>query len=262
MPPIGDNTFDQFSRGFERWLSQPRPIGNPKDSQAPTYPIERDLNYAATRLSSLGMSALEGDTKIDWPAIVPENLADLETIQKDVEALPVSEEQKEKYRAYISESRAVWEKMRSLPVASDGHLGFRKQVLSSFRFLADVYGFRLVDSTPIKVRYESPGLFVELEYSPECPELTFGLGNLAKAESSSHLFSLDDFFYWSGLGSFFDYGRFDLQSRDGVAALLTWAAQLIRDHAGPVLRNESGAFQLLVVKQRERELGLAGEMNR
>lgn len=261
MTKSGDNLSVQFSSVFERWKALPRPIGNLKDNQAPTYPVELDLDHVVRYLLGLGNEAVEEDTRIDWPRVVPEYLADLEAIEKNVDALPISEEQKEKYQGYVSECRAVLEKMCSLPVPSEGHLGFRKQVLSSFRFLEDAYGFRVTEATPIKVRYESPDLFVELEYSPECPELAFGLGELTDVESSSHLFSLDDFLYWAGLGSFFNYSRFDLQSRDGVAAFVMWAAQLIKDHAGPVLQNEPSAFRMMVAKQREREQGLAEGTN-
>jgi len=254
MTAVRDDLFNRFSHSFERCKNLARPTGNLTDAQAPTYPIELALDHIASHLLAVGNDAAGSSTKIDWPKIVPENLADLDAVQTSLDSLAITEGQKAPFRSYISECRALWEQMRSLPVPPEGHLGFRKAALDYFQFL-EAYGFQVTESTPIRVRYQSATLFVELEYSLECPELTFSLGNLPEG-GGSHLFSLDDFLYAAGLGLSFNYGRFNLESRSGVKALLDWAAQFIKDHAQSVLRNESGSFQLILAKQNEREQAL------
>jgi hypothetical protein len=212
-----------------------------------------------SHLSSVGADALRRNTKIDWPKIVPEYLADFDAIEREIEATPIPEERKQIYRDYISECRSVWEKMALLPVPAEGHLGFRKEVQSRFRFLEAGYNFQVTQATPIMVRYESPYSYVELYYSPNCPAIAFQLGRLPQPKEGEVWFSLDDIAYWADLGLQFDYSQFDLESRQGIRDFVASAAGIIQHHADPVLRNNASAWESLAAKQVRREQLLASE---
>jgi hypothetical protein len=244
--------FLEFAKAFERWRWLLPPREDLRNSKGPTYQIDLDLDHEVSSLASVGGKALKGDTRPDWPKIVPEHLADLDKIERNIDEASISVERKRSYKDYVSQCRLVWEKIALLPVPPEGHLGFRKGVVSSFRFLEDTYGFRLTQCTPIKVRYESPELFLELNHSPQAPELSLELGDL-RHEAEQHSFSLDDILHWAGLGLRFDYARFDLERRDDVASFLEAVAQLLRDCANSLLRNDRSSFDTLLLKQGERE---------
>ena len=80
MTAVRDDLFNRFSHSFERWKNLARPTGNLTDAQAPTYPIELALDHIASHLLAVGNDAAGSSTKIDWPKIVPENLADLDAV--------------------------------------------------------------------------------------------------------------------------------------------------------------------------------------
>jgi hypothetical protein len=251
--------FREFSEAFERWRWLLPPIGNLRDSKRLTYPIELDLDHEVSSLSGVGGDALRGNTKPDWQKIAPEYLANLNTIERNVDAAPIPEERKKKYRDYISECRLLWKKISLLPVPAEGHLGFRRCVLDNFSFLEKQYGFRVTETTPIRVCYASTELLVELTHAPGAPELSLGFGRLGKGEDQPPSFSLDDLMYWAGLGLRFDYARFNLESKDGLADFIASAAQILQQYAGPILRNEPSCFHTLLTKQAERERRLSDE---
>lgn len=250
--------FREFSRTFEHWKWLVPPVGDLHDNERPTYGIELDLDHEMSALESVGSRALRGDTMPDWPAIVPKYLADLEAIVRRVESASIPEPDKEKYKTYIAECRAVWEKISFLPVPVDGHLGFRGRVLEEFQFLENPFHFRVVQTTPIMVRYESSELFVTLRYSPRAPYLSLELGRLREDQPR---FSVDDLWHWAGLGLQFDYDRFDLESRNGLANFVAAIARFVQNHAALLLRNDSASFDCLIAKQAERErlIGSEGE---
>jgi hypothetical protein len=254
------DAFREFSEAFQRWQWLLPPIGDLRNPNSPTYPIELDLDHAVSSLASVGKRALEGDTRADWPAIVPEYLADLNAVERNVVAAAVPVERKRKYEAYISECRSVWQKISLLPVPADGHLGFRKYVLSNFRFLEELHEFHVTESSPIKVRYESNHVFVELNFSPRAPELTFEFGNLTKADKPPKSFSLDDLAYWAGVGLRFDYDRFQLDSSVNLAEFIESVARFVERHGWSVLSNNPHSRDFLAAKQAERERRIAEEM--
>jgi hypothetical protein len=254
------DAFHEFSMAYQHWQWLVPPIGDLRNTNAPTYQIELDLDHEVSSLASVGKRALEGDTQPDWQKIVPGYLADLSAIERSVAVAAIPDERKRMYEDYISECRAVWLKIGLLPVPADGHLGFRKYVLSSFRFLEELHGFRVTETSPIKVRYESNQLFIELKYSPRAPELGLDFGNLVKAEKPPKSFSLDDLAYWAGLGLRFDYSRFDLESRDGVEHFVGDIATFFKLNADSILSNDPNAFNSLFASQKERDLRLAQEV--
>jgi hypothetical protein len=144
-------------------------------------------------------------------------------------------------------------------VPAEGHLGFRRYVFANFLFLEKRYGFQVIETTPIRVRYASSELFMDITHAPEAPELSLELGRLGTVEDNKPSFSLDDLTYWAGLGLRFDYARFDLESKDGLEGFVATAAQFLQQHADPILRNESSSFHSLLAKQAERERHLSDE---
>jgi hypothetical protein len=253
------DAFREFSEAFQHWQWLLPPIGDLRNPNAPTYPIELDLDHELSSLASVGKRALEGDTKPDWPKIVPGYLAHLHAIERNVAAAAIPDERKRKYENYISECRSVWQKISRLPVPADGHLGFRKYVLSSFRFLEESHEFRVTETSPIKVRYESNQLFIELNYSPRAPELGFELGSLVNAKELPQSFSLDDLAYWAGFGLRFDYDHFQLDSPTGLAEFIVNVARFVEQHARPLLSNDLRSLDSLAAKQAERERRIAEE---
>ncbi len=102
------------------------------------------------------------------------------------------------------------------------------------------------------VRFSSGKVSVNLTYWPESPEGSVEV-EVREAGGVNADFFLDDFGFAAGLGTVFDYGRFDLRAARGVSSFLQAAAALLRVQGDAVLRGDSAAVLALRTVAEERE---------
>ena len=118
-------------------------------------------------------------------------------------------------------------------------LRFAESVLEAFRFLTNEFGFRVTESTPTHVRYESRSLFLNFYHERLSYEIYVDLGRLADPEERRYeladvLGALADL---EGQGTFFQASE-----RERVAHCVRKIADLVKAHYVPALRNEPGAL--------------------
>ena len=148
--------------------------------------------------------------------------------------------------------RQVGGHVRSVePDPQRAKLGFREAVLSSFKFLAEL-GLRLVDDNMTSVRYESPGVFINIYHGRASYEMNVEIGRLADAKKSLSIGSIVD---WAGAYKTEKFGqrmKFQVSTREGVQELVPKLAALVREYAVALLRNEDRAWGAALDSQRRR----------
>jgi hypothetical protein len=246
-----ESDLKDFAESYGRWLKLSRPTRNVENVLAPIHVFEVDLDHTVSDLVSIGRRTLEKPTQFDYAKIVPQYLEDIDRLEAKLDTLNVPDWERNNYRTYLGECRRVWEKMKQLKTTPDGHLGFRGTVLRSFEFLQVDYHFLVVDTTPIKVRFESKVVYLELFYSPDAPVLSFTIGRIGTDPDGTLV--LDDIFYVANHEISFDYSKFDLQTEKGVVSFIWQAADLVRNNAEGLLRGDPSAFRLLEDMAAERE---------
>ena len=158
--------------------------------------------------------------------------------------------------------RALVHLLGSLPVSLEGYLGFRRSALSAFRFLTDEYGFSVSETSPISVRFESEALHFELSHSPDYPMLSLRVGRREIGGDSHIGFSLDDFYYATGMGIAFEYDSYDMLDSSGIEKFLCTAALIVRTRGHLLLSGDVVAFRLLRGYADERERAFIELMER
>lgn len=222
--------------------------------------LEIDVVHMIDDIRVLVSAIRESPTKFDYPKIACERLKDVEVASARIESAFLPAAEASAYREFIAVSRHLLDVMSSLPVPEEGHLGFRRAVLIDFDFLRADFGFNLVDSSPVSVQFVSDAVEVELQYSPQLPELTLEVVVPTVREWSP--FRLDDFFYSAGLGLSFPYECFDLLTESGLAVFIDKIATFIKINAVSVLQGDQKASHSLAAKAREREEAYCSQMAR
>lgn len=240
--------FEAFERSYSRWLGITQPVAKTGDLWAQSLYVE--LDHVVTHIRTIATRARSRSTDTDYERIADVNISEIAALGSAVKnAASLTNREKEEFTHYLEECGTVWQAIRILPVPVEGYLGFRRSVLSSFGFLENEFGFRMVASSPISVRYESQYLSIELLHSPQCPELSFSLSRLDDGAD----YVLDDIAYRATGQCRFQYEQFNLCSADGTEQFVKAAAQVIRKYAGDILQAGPDSLQSLRLAAEERE---------
>lgn len=256
-----ETQFEAFRHKYEAWRDSTQNLPLKRDRVAKGS-SELELDHLIDYVQPIAAAAAERSTQFDYPKVAREYLQDLEKIQKQLGSASLGGSGRQVYLSYLTEFRHLLTDLGALPVPTEGHLGFRGHALQAFRFLIDEHGFEVGETSPISVRFTSDAMFVALSYSPECPMDSVLVGRRTGEETPVSGFILDDFAYVDGLGVLFDYERFDLRDKGGVAKFLETAASLIRRRGGSVLNGEEEALRGLQRNADEREQAYIKMMER
>lgn len=260
MMMTAEEQFDLFRREYDLWHRQTQALPLRLDRRlAGRDTFEIDLDHLIDYVQPIFAAAIRRSTQFDYPKVANEYLHDLNQIREELDSASFGDADRKAYSEYLMEFHNLLSQLGSLPVPSEGHLGFRKQALQAFRFLIDEYGFAISDTSPIAVRFTARSIFVNLSHSPECPMDSVLIGKTDNEELNSS-FILDDFAYVAGLGLLFDYGRYDLQDPHGIADFLRTAATLIHHYGDSLLKGSAEAFSEFQGKADERERSYIGMM--
>lgn len=254
--------FEVFAKAFRTWQERTHAVPFRRDRSMAKGAFELDLDHVIDYLLPVLSAAAEGSAQFDYPKVASEYLRDLNLIRGELENAPLSDADRQSYADYLAEFQHLLRTLGSLPVPSEGYLGFRKHALKAFQFLIDEYGFEVAETSPITVRFTTDAVFVRLSYSPDCPMDSVLVGGCTSAEPALSGFILDDFAYAAGEGVLFDYGRFDLRSSVGVADFLGAASALVHGLGGPVLKGSTEALQAFQATADERERSYIEMMER
>ena len=130
-------------------------------------------------------------------------------------------------------------------------LGFARAVEQEFRFLVAEHGFDVVQVDVTLVRYESRNVFVNVYHGRRSYEINVELGRLD--DPHAHRYGLRDVLV-ALLGVPTWPNAYFLQSsnRDGVQWCVATAADLVKQHYGPVLRGDATALARVAESTSER----------
>ena len=257
-----EEQFEVFGRAYTAWQSHTQALPFRRNRALPRGAFELDLDHLIDYVQPIMAAAAECSTKFDYAKVVGEYLHDLELTKAKLESTQPGESDRRAYVEYLTECRNVLSKLGSLPVPPEGHLGFRRSALQTFRFLIDEYGFKVAETSPISVRYTTTAMFADLSHSPECPMNSILVGKRSDDDTSTSGFILDDFAYVAGLGVLFDYERFDLLDSTGIAKFLETAASFVRGQGSLLLSGDTKAFREFQSKADERERSYIEMMER
>lgn len=245
--------FDAFQREYLAWWQHTLTLPIRQDGHVAASAFELDLDHLIDYVRSVASEGAAGSTKYDYPLVALHYLADLGQVQSQLAGASLDAVERHTYVTYLSTLTSLLTHLGSLPVPPEGHLGFRSAALKAFGFLVDEYGFEIVKSSPISLRFATESLFVDLSHSPQNPAGSVSINrNLPNDDVGADLV-LDDFAYVDRGDVMFDYGEFDLRERSDLARFLTAAAAMIRRRGSLLLTGDPAAFHQLRIKAGERE---------
>lgn len=229
-------SFPSFRIEYEAWQALTRMLPFRGNQGTESDGFELLLGHLIDHLQLIFADAAKGSTKCDYPKLEGPNLDDLDRIHALLETEALDTVNRGTYLRYLAETRRLVHLLGSLPVSLEGYLGFRRSALSAFRFLTDEYGFSVSETSPISVRFESEALHFELSHSPDYPMLSLRVGRREIGGDSHIGFSLDDFYYATGMGIAFEYDSYDMLDSSGIEKFLCTAALIVRTRGHLLLR--------------------------
>lgn len=101
-------TAKTFSRSWYEWIRLVVPTKNFRLNRrnAPTYGLELDLDHLRSNVYSLG-SGVISESKADFARLAANELIELNQILLQVEDCDIDEEEKDKFRKYISATQLL-----------------------------------------------------------------------------------------------------------------------------------------------------------
>jgi hypothetical protein len=250
---IQQDQFGVFGREYTAWYGHTQALPFRRDRNLTKGAFELDLDHMIDYVQPIFAAAAKRSTQFDYTKVAGEYLHDLDQIQVELENAPLGDFDRQAYSSYLAECRHLLNSLSSLPVAPEGHLGFTGSALQAFSFLVDEYGFKVGETSPIRVHFTTGEMFLSVEHSPECPMNSILVARRTGDRTPASGFILDDFAYVGGLGVLFDYEVFDLLNPVGILKFLQAAATLIRRYGGSLLSGDPEAFKEFQSKAEERE---------
>lgn len=254
--------FDVLGSEYEAWQKHTQALLSRRDRDKPTSRFELELDHLIDYLRPIFAAAAKRSTQFDYSRLAEQYLRDLDETGALLENAETGSADRRLYLGYLVECRGLLNLLGSLPVPSEGHLGFRRSALQAFHFLTEKYAFRAVETSPISVRYATEALFVDVSHSPQCPMNSIVVGKRIGHDTSPSGFILDDFAYAAGLGILFNYEQFDLLDPSSIAKFLQTASSVVLASGDLLLRGDEEAFREFQSKADEREQAFVEMMGR
>jgi hypothetical protein len=115
-----------FIRMWYAWQHSPEPVSNFRHRRvdAPTYRIEHDLDHLASGVYELCTSVIAG--RWEHARVADEELAELEELSRALEGCPISQDEKNEFRRYMSVTRMLLEELRHVCCEDAGDEGSKE----------------------------------------------------------------------------------------------------------------------------------------
>lgn len=133
-------------------------------------------------------------------------------------------------------------------------LGLQAQAERHFGFLVSEKGYRCTESTPYRVRFESPTAFIELVFDGDRSyELGLLVGKTGVAGSGNHPFSIDEILRLRRAPEAERFSLVQVTSSEALASFVAQLAQMLRSHGTDFVTGNERSFSELA-EQRRREV--------
>ena len=131
-------------------------------------------------------------------------------------------------------------------------LGLQTQAERHFGFLVTEKGYRRNQSTPYRVRFESPTTFVELVYDGNRSfELGLLVGEIASEVSGNPAFSIDEILRLRRAPEAKKFSLIQVTSRELLASFIEQLAQLLRTYGEDFIAGNERSFAELAEQRRK-----------
>jgi hypothetical protein len=135
-------------------------------------PLENDIYEAVADCCHLGRRAIEGDTRVNYPARAQSEKMHFRKLRdfwvaKDREGL-------ERYQPLLNSAHEMIQQIAETPMTSSGHLGVLKIIRKHFGWLLEQFGFTITDEHPTGVCLTSGRVSLELACATQS-SLSFAL---------------------------------------------------------------------------------------
>lgn len=207
-----------------------------------------DLFEAADDLRALGQYLLDGDTRVNYPARVRQEQELWDRLQLLLRAR--APEDVRRYQPVFDVAEQVLSIARDVEPPKEGHLGFLAIAREQFGFLQSEYGFAVAREEPVRIRFSSGVIFVELAWAKHVSgSCSFGFES-----NPSRLFWIDDLLFLHGderHRSLADELRLD--SGDAIEKWLGFLAAIFRRYGHDLLTGQPEMFERLSAAQEARD---------
>lgn len=133
-------------------------------------------------------------------------------------------------------------------------LGLQAQAERHFGFLVAENGFHCIESTPYRVRFQSPSTFVELVFDGNRSyELGLLVGKASSAGTGNPPFSIDEILRLRGAEEAGRLSLIQVTSSEAMASFVAQLAQVLRSYASDFLAGNENSFAELA-EQRQKEI--------
>ena len=217
----------------------------------------RDVYGAIDDLLDLGRRLLAADTTTNYPARVQQEQelwAKLKVILRGH-----ASEDAARYRPIFDLAEQLLSIAQGVRPSKEGYLGFLAIVREQFGFLRADYGFAVASEEPVKIRFSSGRIYVELAWaknvSSSCsfgcesnPDRSFWIDDLLYLHDDKRYKSLPE--------------ELALDSQNTVAQWVAFLASVFRQYGHDVLTDRRGIFDELAAAQEARDREYVEQMDR
>ncbi|MGH9874488.1 MAG: hypothetical protein ACRD9S_18695 [Pyrinomonadaceae bacterium] len=143
------------------------------------------------------------------------------------------------------------------PGADRRKLGFKEAVLSAFDFLTLEYEFRVTQTEPTFVRYESDRVFVNVYHGRTSYELGVKIGRLSDLPGREY--SIEDLLDALGKREESGYAYASVRTPQLIVRFVPRLSAVIKEYASSALRGDSATFEQLAAVQQTKGDALTKE---
>jgi hypothetical protein len=151
---------------------------------------------------------------------------------------------------------------QSFPTDNHANLGFIDKVLSSFKFLINVYGFRCVKIEPTLIRYESNYIFINIYHGRSSFELGVEIGKLEKVFGlQENWYTIGEIMDLMGVRDTLGFTIFQASTCDRMQMLVPKLAEYVREYAKSIFEGNLHIFEELRELRHRKSNEYIKEMN-
>jgi hypothetical protein len=131
-------------------------------------------------------------------------------------------------------------------------LGLQYQAEKHFGFLVSDKGYKCIESTPYRVRFQSPTAFVELVFDGNRSyELGLLVGEIGSENCGNAAFSIDEILRYCRTSESKRFSLVQVTSRETLASFVEQLSQLLRIYGADFLTGKKNCFAELAEQRRK-----------
>jgi hypothetical protein len=216
-----------------------------------------DVFEAADDLRHLAHRAIEGDTRVNYPARAREESELWKKLMELLQRRPGTEQ--ERLAPVFDTALEILPKIEEIHPSKEGHLGIVKTILELFEFLQTDFGFAIQYVEPTGVQFSSGAVYIKLQWAT-AHSLSCSFGSEAQPKKS---FWIDDLLFLYHDPSYRTIPeKLKLNTREDVERWLTFLAEVFKQYGRDMLTDQPGVFEELARAQMQRDHEYTEETSR